>query len=215
MTRLKKLLPLVFLALCAAGAGWVALNLSLHGSLGPQCELKENFASAGRPAYWHRCACLGIRYNQNPPPWPGADATRCFGLVKKSWTDTDEIALKVIEERERAAKSQHLFERLSPEAQKKVEAAYKKLRQGAFRNDYEYMLEQARIILLEVDDYGETRALETMAKEAIERQKNPPAPEERGAKPVATESSTGTALSTGTETESVPEVIPLKVEPAR
>lgn len=202
--RLRKLLPIFFLFLCAAGAAWVALHISLHGALGPQCELKENFASAGRPAYSHHCVCYGIKYNENPPPWPGADAKRCLGLVKKSWVDTDEIALKEIGDRERQAKSERLFERLPTETQKKVEAAYKRLREGAFRNDYDYMLEQAKVILLEVDDYGETRKLETLAKEAIERREHPEAAEA---------SLTDPQTDTSTATESVQDITPLKVSP--
>ena len=125
----------------------------------------------GRPAYWHHCRCLGLVYNENPPPWAGADATRCFGIVRKNWTDVDEIALKLVGEGERRSKSSRIFERLPLETQKKIEAAYKRLREGAFRNDYPFMLEQANIILLEIDDYGETRALETLAKAAMDRQR--------------------------------------------
>lgn len=174
MNWLKRIFPILFLAACAGGAAYVALHVSLHRALGAQCELKENFAAAGRPAYWHHCVCWGLKYNENPPPAPNADATRCFGLVRKSWIDTDEIAIKDLADRERAARNQRMFEKLAPDAQARVQDAYKKLQKGAFRNDYPYVLEQAKVILLEVDDYGETKALETMAREALEARSPPP-----------------------------------------
>ena len=168
--RLGRLTPLIFLGICCAGAGYVALHFSLHGNLGPSCDLKEQFATPKRPAYTHHCVCWGIKYNENPQPGPGADATRCFGTIRRSWTDTDDIAVKMTADREQAVKSEAFFERLSPEAKARVQAAYRRLREGAFRHDYPYMLEQTKAIFLEVGDYGDTKALETMARVALEKQ---------------------------------------------
>ncbi len=160
--------PLFFLVLFAIGAAYLATHVSLHEPLGPICELKEKFVAAGRPAYTHHCVCWGIKYNENPPPAPNAEAKRCFGLVKRSWTDVDEIAVQELAAQEAAARSAQMFDRLPPEAQRRVKTAYGKLRQAAFRRDYQFMLDQAKIILVEVDDYGETRALETVARKALE-----------------------------------------------
>jgi hypothetical protein len=173
MIRAKSLLPTFFLILCAAGAAYGALHISLHENLGPQCELKEGFAAAGRPAYSHHCVCWGLKYNENPQPTPNADAKRCFGIVRKSWVDTDDIAVHELEEQTRQAKNGRMFDKLAPEVQAKIERAYKRLREGAFRHDYPYMLEQTKIILLEVDDYGETKALEALAREKIAQSTEP------------------------------------------
>jgi hypothetical protein len=138
-------------------------------NLGPLCDLNENFASPGRPAYAHHCQCVGLRYFEKPGSGraSGSEATRCLGLVKRSWTDTDEVALKEIAEKERRAGSQRIFDRLSPAAQDKLKAVYGKLMQASFRHDYIVTHELASQILSEVDDLGDTRAMDAVAQKAL------------------------------------------------
>lgn len=155
-----------FLLACVA-AVYAVRYVNLRIPLGPQCELKESFASVGRPAYSHHCVCWGIKYAENPPPVTGSDAVRCFGIVRKRWTDTDETAVQEIAARERRAASSRAFEKLSPEAQERVQANYHKLQQAFFRSDFPRMLELAHAILGEVDDFGDTRAFETVARKSL------------------------------------------------
>lgn len=139
-------------------------------NIGPVCDLNESFASPGRPAYAHHCKCFGLRYFESPGSArpPGSDATRCLGVVKRSWTDTDEAAVKELAENERRASSQRVFDKLSPEVQEKLKATYRRLLQAAFRHDYTLMHELAGQILAEVDDLGETRAIDAVAQKALE-----------------------------------------------
>jgi hypothetical protein len=172
MSKRGKSLP-VLVAVLAPLAFFAAGRLRVHRNLGPVCDVKERFAAPGRPAYWRHCQCLGIRYYESPPPAPGSDSVRCFGVIRRSWTDTDEIALKMIEERERAARTGRSYESLPPELQDKVKAAYTALQRAAFRHDYPAMLEQSRFILLQVDDYGDTKSLEAGARETLGKSKAP------------------------------------------
>ncbi|MGZ3658373.1 MAG: hypothetical protein ACXVCS_22670 [Bdellovibrionota bacterium] len=155
------LTPLIFFGVMRAG---------YQQNIGPVCDLNENFASPNRPAYAHHCKCLGIRYFESPTATrpPGSNATRCFGQVRRSWTDTDEAALKEVQEHERQARSAHGFEKLAPEAQDRIRATYRQLQQAAFRHDYPRMKELANGILLEVDDYGDTRAMDAVARKSAE-----------------------------------------------
>ena len=180
--------PLIFLGVMRAG---------YQQNIGPLCELNENFASPGRPAHAQHCKCLGIKYFESPstPRPAGSNATRCFGVIKKSWSDTDEAALKEVKEKERSASNTRMFERLPLETQEKIRSTYKKLQQSAFRHDYPLMLEQSRAILLEVDDYGETRGFEAQAKKATEPKAETPVLDTIPLSDPATE--TGTHTATG------------------
>jgi hypothetical protein len=142
-------------------------------NLGPVCDLNENFASPGRPAHAHHCKCFGVRYFEAPGSGrpAGSEATRCLGLVKRSWTDTDEAALKDIAERDRRASSQRVFDKLPVPMQEKLKAVYVQLQKADFRHDYPLVRELAAQILQEVDNLGDTRAMDAVAQNAL----SPPA----------------------------------------
>ena len=81
-------------------------------------------------------------------------------------TDVDEIALKILEEK-KSSVGKRSFERLNPSDQRLIEAQYRILQQAAFRKDFPRMLELSRKILLLVDDYGDTRAFEAVARKSL------------------------------------------------
>jgi len=139
-------------------------------NIGTVCDLNETFASPGRPAYAHHCKCLGLRYLESAGSARprGSEATRCLGVVKRRWTDTDEAALRELAEKERRASSQRNFDKLAPEVQERIKATYGKLQQASFRRDYPLVHELASQILQYVDDLGETRAIDAVAQKMLE-----------------------------------------------
>jgi hypothetical protein len=173
MAKSSKLFP-VFITIAAPLIFFAVMRAGYQQNIGPVCDVNENFASPGRPAYAHHCKCFGIRYFEAPGSGrpAGSEATRCLGMVKRSWLDTDETALKDIAEKERHASSQRVFDKLSPPVQEKLKVVYRQLQQATFRHDYPRVRELAAQILQEVDDFNDTRAMDLVAQNAL----NPPVP---------------------------------------